>query len=374
MKNLFKKLETNAMVVMLVIGIAAITFASSLDLGLSPNLIQNEQKFQWVDLTPKVHVNYSTARFGNVTTGKFAVRTITFTNYSGNDIAEGFTRSVTGGGSSVFSHYSCAFSNISAGKSRTCGVRFSPLTLGNYSAVSHHSWPNKSDIMARLYGSGIVGTGAYSTYWSNNFTCSNGAYSTIIANCTTANAFNTVVGTTENTIVSGAYVITKSATSTTDQLFTSTLTNHNDTQLSFDVTLANVTGIGNGTPVFEIRTSTASQFDITLVASSGNYTSWRIAYRNGSNSNTNVTGSAYTFTAGHKYSIRFISKCSVTTSSSDGNFTLYISDNGAAETSQVAVTNINTFNANISRLYAGVEPGASLTNMFTYDNIVMGYK
>lgn len=222
-----------------------------------------------------------------------------------------------------------------------------------------------------MMGGGVAATApsyttVFSSYWDGSDAIDTGGTGTGVPWTSSSG--------TDGSLSDGKYSVTISASSTGSYLIKSSLTAHGDVQLQEDVAITSVTSVGANTGVMEARNGTNPLMTVTLHQTSGNYDYWRITYRNGSNTAIYLNGSAYSFTAGHTYSIRLVAKCSTSTSSADGTIDLYVSDNGAAETHEITATGLNTYYATATAVRSGAVPEGTVTNTWSFDNFTYGYK
>ena len=143
------------------------------------------------DLYNQLTVTPTSWTFANTSTGMRKFKTFTFGNSPANVVAEGISVSVSGAGFS--NHSSAAFSNLSAGSTRSYTVAFSPLALGNYSGSLTATWPNRSNVVAKLYGTGTATGPTYTLQQSlgdtpdNSIVLGDNAITTFIAGSFTTN-------------------------------------------------------------------------------------------------------------------------------------------------------------------------------------------
>jgi len=148
---------------------------------------------QWVDLVQSLGWSTPTHNFGSKDVGTSATTTFTVTN-SGNDTAEDVTTKVTGGGFSLYS--STTFGNISAARTRTAKVRFTPAGNGAFTGFASYSAPNIARVSVALSGTGTggapVASASPSTLDYGNV--DTGTTSTLTATLTNTGTADLVVG------------------------------------------------------------------------------------------------------------------------------------------------------------------------------------
>lgn len=179
MKTLFKKLEINliALLSILIVAISAITFASSLDLGLSPN-ITHEKTCRNVEQIPVGYNNMISFAFGNTSTGTTKVLTGTYANIGKGYISavQASMSSSTGG----FRLYSstCVNATLTANQSCNYKTAFTPVAAGAVANVAFIESDQLDTVRVPVSGTGTsTVTGAWyypGAYGETSFTAPNG--------------------------------------------------------------------------------------------------------------------------------------------------------------------------------------------------------
>jgi hypothetical protein len=141
------RLITIVFALMLAVTCQAFDCGFNFDFGGSPG------KVQWVDLLPSLSWSPSSKAFGNHSTGTVTRQWFTLSN-SSNDTAEDVAVSLTGAGFSIYS--TTTFGNISASRSRTAKIRFSPVAAQEYTGFLNYSAPNIAKVAANLTGTGTA--------------------------------------------------------------------------------------------------------------------------------------------------------------------------------------------------------------------------
>lgn len=326
------------------------------------------------DLIPVLSLGLSTYDFADTASGSYTDYEFTLSN-TGNADAENVTVAITGTG--YTKQVDLVSSTIAAAEHGHFTARFSPTEVAEFnSGLITVSWPNRDDITATLTGTGTSGS-AFTTYFSSNWD------SASIPVDGGPDAWTTETDTlSTGAVTDGKYVITLSASNTVSYLYhLHATTGYYDTRTKFDLLLSNVTGYTAGRYVN--ITDTRGQYitGIQLYLKANGATSLNsvyMIYEDGNNVAQTLSTIAYTFVAGHTYTFDLRFKLSSNTSTSDGYYQLYISDNGGTAQEVYAETAITTYlgrTAGIRDLRLGaIYISSAITETFTFDNYTVGYK
>lgn len=319
---------------------------------------------KYIDLNSGLAVSESSYNFPDTNTGSTATRTITLTA-TNNAPSEGITATVSGtgftrnGGTCSTGEF-----DLNPGDSCTVIVQFGPTVAGAHSGAVTFVWPNRSDVVVSLTGTGVM-VDQYTTDHASNWS-GTGVLDTsnpaggVYSGWTSANDTAGRLSNTDN-----ALVITYSGTKETARLDKTGLTSHADVRMKARVTVSTVT-MGNnvnaqlfgipGFMVFEMQAQSSTLNRIVF---------W---YYNGAGS-PQTAAISYAWVASTPVIFEMRGKKSTTTGTADGNFELLA--NGISIWSVSSVTTAqNTTAERVGMLYSD----NNITGQIIIDEVSRGHK